>query len=343
MEGLAQLLALLRSLAASRNQLALENAALRHQVAVLKRSVKRARVEDSDRVFWILMRRFLKDWKGVLVFVQPDTVVRWHRTGWRYYWRRKSKPRKVGRPPISFKLIHLIRKMSKENPLWGAPHIHDELALLGHDVAESTIAKYMVRHPDPERRQSWRTFLQNHLRVSAACDFFTVPTLTFKTLYCFVVLAHDRRRILHVAVTQHPTEAWTIRQLVEAFPGDGLEPRFLLRDRDAIYGSAFRDQLKAMGIKDVASAPKSPWQNPFVERVIGSIRRECTDHVIVLGERHLRRVLTSYFGYHHRSRTHLSLEKDPPETRNVEQPENGEIRAVPQIGGLHRRYTRMAA
>jgi hypothetical protein len=177
----------------------------------------------------IMMRKLLKDWQGALLFVRPETVIRWHRRGWKYYWRRKSRPSKTGRPPIPLKLIHLVRHLSKENPLWGAPHIQSELALLGHQVAESTVAKYMVRTPDPNKQQTWRTFLRNHLGVTAACDFFTVPTLTFKTLFCFVVLSHDRRRIVHINVTDHPTAKWVTRQIVEAFPGDQATPRFLIR------------------------------------------------------------------------------------------------------------------
>ena len=340
MAALVQLLTLLRTLAKDRDRLALENAALRHQLAVLKRTVKRPHIKDSDRIFWIMMRRLLNDWQDALIFVKPDTVIRWHRRGWKYYWKRKSKPKKVGRPPISFQLIHLIRRMSKENPLWGAPHIHDELPFLGHDVAESTIAKYMVHTPDPKKQQSWRTFLRNHLNVTAACDLFTVPTMTFKTLYCFVVLAHDSRRILHVGVTQHPTEEWTCRQLLEAFPGDGTEPRYLLRDQDSIYGSAFQDQLEAMLIDEKVIGRKSPWQNPYVERVIGSIRRECTDHVIPLGENHLQRVLNEYVVYYNRSRTHLSLNGNPPVERSIEL--EGRIVSERVLGGLHHCYRRVA-
>jgi len=166
-----------------RAQLALENVALPHQLAVLKRSVTRPKIEDSDRIFWIGMRRMLTEWKDCLFFVKPDTVVRWHRRGWRYYWRRKSKPKKQGQPPISFAVIYLIKRRSRENVTWGAPRIHDELVLLGHNVGTSTIAKYMVRHRDPERAQYWRTFVQNHMPVTAACDFFVVPSLTYKALY----------------------------------------------------------------------------------------------------------------------------------------------------------------
>jgi transposase InsO family protein len=281
-----------------------------------------------------------KDWQSALVFVKPETVIRWHRKGWKYYWRRKSKPKKLGRPPISFKLIHLIRRLSIQNPLWDAPHIHDELALLGHDVAESTVAKYMVHTPSPEKQQSWRTFLKNHLGVTAACDSFTVPTLTFKTLYCFVILAHDRRRIVHVGVTQHPTEEWAVRQVLEAFPGDRSEPRYLIRDRDSTYGSSFRRQVDAMGIEQVVSGRKCPWQNPYCERVIGSIRRECTDHVIPLGERHLQRILNEYVTYYNEARTHLSLNGNSPLERVIEI--TGRVASKPVLGGLHHRYRRVA-
>ncbi len=236
-------------------------------------------------------------------------------------------------------MIALIKRLSSEDPLWGAPRAQSELRLLGHEVAESTVAKYMV----PRKRgdsQRWRTFLKNHMSVSAACDFFTVPSLTFKALYVFVVLSHDRRRILHVAVARHPTAAWTAHQITEAL-SDGEEPRFLHRDRDAIYGEAFVRWVKAFGIEEVLSAKQSPWQNPFVERVIGSIRRECTDHIIALGERHLLRTLREYVAYYNEARTHLSLEQNAPEPRPVEW-KGGEVVATPVLNGLHHRYTRVA-
>jgi hypothetical protein len=193
-----------------RGQLALENAAPRHQLAVLKRSVKRAKIQDSDRIFWMLLRRSLKDWKEALIFVKPDTVVKWHRRGFRYYWKQKSRS-KPGRPPVGMAIIMLIKRLSKENETWGAPRITDELALLGHEVAEATVAKYMIKHRKTGTSQTWRTFIQNHLHETAACDFFTVPTATFKVLYCFVVLSLDRRWIVHVNVTDHSTAAWTAR------------------------------------------------------------------------------------------------------------------------------------
>jgi len=237
-------------------------------------------------------------------------------------------------------VIHLIRSMSIENALWGAPRIQTELSLLGHDVAESTVAKYMVARENRTPSQSWRTFLANHMNVSAACDFFTVPTLTFKVLYVFVVLSHDRRRIVHLNVTKHPTAEWTAQQITEAFPG-GDEPRYLHRDRDATYGDVFRKRIAAMGIHEIVNAKQSPWQNPFAERAIGSIRRECLDHFIPLGESHLRRVLRRYAEYYNRARCHLSLEGNAPEPREVESGTRP-VRAIPHLGELHHRYTRAA-
>ncbi len=337
MLGLRQLYVLVRLLIEDRQRLALENVALRHQLAVLKRSVSRPKIHDSDRIFWILMKRMLANWRDALQFVKPDTVVRWHRKGFRYYWKRKSRAT-PGRPPISMAVIHLIRRMSIENVTWGAPRIAAELALLGHDVAESTVARYMVKTRIPNPSQPWTTFLRNHMDVTAACDFFTVPTATFKVLYVFVVLSHARRRILHVNVTAHPTADWTARQLLEAFPDQ--VPRLLLHDRDAIYGWEFKRTVKALGIRQIRSAPRSPWQNPFVERVIGSIRRECTDHIIPFGRRHLLRTVREYVEYYNSSRPHQSIDRNSPIARSVEL--FGEVQATQVLGGLHHRYRRAA-
>lgn len=343
MSTILHIFVLVRALVLHRDKLALENLALRQQLAVLKRSVKRPKIDDSDRVFWILLRRLWKQWADSLVFVRPDTVIRWHRKGWKYYWKRKSRSPTPGRPPISFKLIHLIRKMSNENAIWGAPHICSELALLGHAVGETTVAKYMVKHRDPDRGQRWSTFLRNHMNTTVACDFFVVPTMFFKTLYCFVILSHDRRRILHVNVTKNPTAEWTGRQLLEAIPGDGDEPRFLLRDRDGIYGDEFSRQVKLVGLRELKISPRSPWQNPYCERVIGSLRRECTDHIIPLGEKHLLRVLRQFIDdYYHTERPHLSLGRNSPIPRTVQPPSLGEVQCHPVLGGLHHRYFRVA-
>jgi transposase InsO family protein len=223
--------------------------------------------------------------------------------------------------------------MSRENPTWGAPRIVSELALLGHDVVERTVAKYMVRRRKPPS-QTWRTFLDNHVPDIAACDFFTVPTVTFNVLYVFVVLRHDRRRVVHFNVTTHPHAEWTAQQIIIAF---------LIRDRDAIYGGYFTKRVESMGIEEVPIALHAPWQNPYCERVIGAIRRDCLDHVIVLNEAHLKRILSDYFGYYQRCRPHLSLDRNSPNPRAVEPPSQGNVIAIPMVGGLHHRYARRAA
>ncbi len=329
----------LRVFITNRSTIAAENLVLRHQLGVLQRSVKRPRLRQRDRIFWVWLSRLWPEWRSSLIIVRPETVIRWHRDGFRLYWRWKSR-KKPGRPKIDAETRSLIRRMSRENVTWGSPRIQSELALLGYTVDQSTVAKYMCRHRKPPS-QSWRTFLENHMGDIAAVDFFVVPTLRFRLLYCFVVLRHDRRRVVHFNVSAHPTARWTGQQIVEAFPYDEA-PRFLLRDRDGIYGVDFRERIMHMGVEEVVTAPRSPWQNPYIERLIGSTRRECIDHVIVLNETHLRRVLTSYFAYYHESRAHLSLERNAPAPRRVEHPSEGEVFAIPQVGGLHHRYARAA-
>jgi transposase InsO family protein len=289
---------------------------------------------------WVWLSKLWKDWASCLLIVKPGTVLRWHRQGFRLYWRWKLRNQPVGRPKVEDEIRILIRRISRENPLWGAPRIQSELQLLGYTVAESTVARYMCRRRKPPS-QTWRTFLENHIREIAAIDFFVVQTVRFRLLYCFVVLRHDRRRVVHFNVTPHPTVRWTAQQVAEAFPYDEA-PRFLIRDRDAIYGSDFQQRIKGMGIDEVLIACRSPWQSPFVERLIGSIRRECLDHVIVFNEAHLMRILTSYFEYYHRSRTHLSLDRNAPSPREIEPVEKGKVVPIPQVGGLHHRYRRAA-
>src|SRR5208282_3109120 len=303
--SLTSVLAALGSIFRSRATLELENLALRHQIGVLRRSAgKRLKLTSGDRLLWICLSRLWRDWRSALAIVKPETVVAWHRAGVRLFWSWKVRRGQPGRPVISREVRDLIRKICRENCAWGAPRIHGELLKLGINVGESSVSKYMVRSRKPPS-QTWRTFLENHLTQMVSIDFFTVPTMRFQVLYVFLVLAHDRRRILHFNVTAHPTAEWTGQQLREAFPFDQL-PRYLLRDRDAIFGDDFREQVRVMGICEALSAPHSPWQRAYVERVIGSIRRECLDHVIVLHENALRRTLNSYFDYYHRSRTHLS-------------------------------------
>jgi len=331
---------IIRVLLADRSALIAENLALRQQVAVLSRSAKRPRLRQRDRIFWVWISKFWRGWRSALVVVQPDTVVGWHRRGFRLYWRWKFRAR--GRPKVSREIQNLIRRMSRENPLWGAPRIQAELALLGHDVAESTVAKYMVHGRSGPPSQTWRSFLANHMNCTAASDFFVVPTVTFRLLYCFVILAHGRRRIVHFNVTAHPTAKWTAQQVVEAFPADGNEPRYLIRDRDGVYRGWFQQRVRNMRIRQILISPRSPWQNQHAERVIGSFRRECLNHVIVLSESHLRRILREYVAYYNGVRPHDSLDGDSPMGRDVEPPSSGRVVAVPQVGGLHHRYTRAA-
>ena len=242
--------------------LAAENLALRQQLAVLRQSVKRPELRRRDRVFWVWLSRLWKDWRSVLVIVQPETVVRWHQLGFRLYWRWKSRTGKVGRPRVDAEIRKLIQRMCPENPTWGAPRIQSELHLLGYTIAESTVSRYMVRHAKPPS-QTWRTFLDNHVQDIAAIDFFTFPTVTFRVLFCFVVLRHDRRRVVHFNVAEHPTAKWTAQQIVNAFPYDEV-PRYLIRDRDGVYGEYFRNRVKSMGIEEVIIAPRSPWQKDYV-------------------------------------------------------------------------------
>jgi putative transposase len=277
---LTTLLGTLSSMFRSRAMLELENLALRHQVGVLQRSArKRPRWTPADRLLWVGLSRLWRDWRSALAIVKPETVVAWHRAGFRRFWTWKVRRGHPGRPVISREVRDLIRRMCRENPKWGAPRVHGELLKLGIDIGETSVSKYMVRCRQPPS-QTWRTFLQNHAQQLVSIDFFTVPTIRFQVLYVFLVLAHDRRRILHCNVTAHPTAEWTGQQLREAFPFDQL-PRYLLRDRDAIFGGDFREQVRYLGIREVLSTPRSPWQRAYVERVIGSIRRECLDHGVL--------------------------------------------------------------
>jgi putative transposase len=341
---LAALVVVLRSLAlicSGHRAVALENLALRHQLAVFRRTVPRPPLRDRDRLFWLLLAHAWRDWRTALIIVRPDTVLRWHRQWLRRRWTQCSTPTRPGRPSTDATIRKLIEQMGAANPLWGAPRIHGELGKLGIDVSERTVSRLLRRRRRPPS-QTWRTFLTNHVTSLVSLDFFTVPTVTGRVLFVLVLLAHHRRRIVHLRITEHPTAAWTAQQIVEAFP-DESAPRWLLRDRDAIYGNSFRGRVAGMGIHEVISAPSSPWQNPYVERLIGSIRRECLNHVIVFNEVHLRRTLAGYISYYHRSRTHLSLAKDAPMPRGVQTVTDGEVIAFREVGGLHHRYERRAA
>jgi putative transposase len=313
---------------------------LRHQLQVLQRARNpRLRLTLADRLLLVWLARVWNDWRTALVIVQPETVIAWHRRGFRLFWAWKSR-RRIGRPPVPADVRALIRTMSQSNPLWGAPRIHGELLKLGIEVSQATVAKYMIKHRRPPS-QTWRTFLKNHMGQVMAADFFVVPTATGRLLFVLVILAHARRRVVHVAVTEHPTAAWTGQQLREAFPWEQA-PRYLVRDRDHAF-AAWANTARSMGIEEVLTAPRSPWQNAYVERFIGSVRRECLDHVIVLSATGLQRLMHVYIPYYEQSRTHLSLNKDAPIPRPIALPNEGRVVAIPLVGGLHHRYERQAA
>ena len=308
-------LAVLASPFKSKLRLEAENAVLRHQLIILRRRLHgRVRLTNHDRWFFIQLYRWFPAILRVLTIMRPETLVRWHRAGFRRYWRWKSR-RRGGRPPVETELRALIRRMSIENPLWGAPRIHGELLKLGFEVAQSSVAKYIVKRRVPPS-QGWRTFLRNHAPDIAAMDLFVVPTIGFDLLYALVIVRLDRRDLVWINVTTNPTAEWVARQITEAFPWD-MAPGYMIRDRDRVYGTVVTRRLRAMGIRDKPIAPASPWQNGFAERLIGSIRRECLDHIIVLGEVHLRRILKSYARYYNETRTHLALDKDAPLSRTV--------------------------
>jgi transposase InsO family protein len=320
----------------SKIRLEAENAVLRHQLNILRRGLRgRVRLTDNDRWFLVQLYRWVPSILQVLTIIRPETLLRWHRAGFSCHWRWKSR-RRGERPQIDTELRALIRQMTIENPLWGAPRIHGELLKLGFEVAQSSVAKYMVKRRGPSS-QGWPTFLRNHAPNIAAMDLFVVPTIGFELLYAFVVVRLDRRDLVWINVTANPTAEWVARQITEAFPWDEA-PDYLIRDRGRIYGSVVTRRLRAMGIRDKPTAPASPWQNGFVERLIGSIRRECVDHVIVLGEAHLRRILRSYARYYNNFRTHRSLNKDVPVSRPVQR--IGSIKSHAILGGLHHHYVR---
>ncbi len=310
---------------------------LRHQLNVLRRRVPpKPKLTVADRLLFVWLYRLFPSVLSAVTIIQPDTIIRWHRAGFRLHWRWKSRSL-GGRPKTSAEVGRLIREMSLANPLWGAPRIHGELLKLGIEVAQSTVAKYMARRGGGSS-QTWKTFLRNHGAGIAAMDFLVVPTVGFKLLFVLVILRHQRRRLISVSVTGNPTAEWIAHQITDAFPWNDA-PDHMIRDRDRSYGHAVVRRLASMGIRDHPTAPRSPWQNGHAERLIGSIRRECLDHIVVRGEAHLRRILTAYATYYNDVRTHLALGKDAPARRPIQR--FGEIAARPILGGLHHEYCRM--
>src|SRR5579862_7671827 len=325
----------------SRAALQIEVLALRHQLAVYQRAGRRPHLRPADRILWAWLSRAWSGWRAALVIVQPRTVIDWQRKRFRDHWTRLSRSGQRGRPVIPKEIRDLIRTISAANPAWGSPRIVGELAKLGIEVGKSTVDKYRVR-PSKPSSPTWRTFLASHAKDLVSVDFFTVATVRFEILFVLVILAHDRRCVRHFNITRHPTAQWAAQQIIEAFPWD-TAPRYLLRDRDGVYGGYFRQRVASLGIEEVLSAPRSPWQSPYVERLIGSIRRECLDNVVVLNERHLRHVLSAYFDHYHRWRCHRALEMDCPKPRPVQSHEPGPVVEVTEAGGLYRHYERLAA
>jgi putative transposase len=325
-----------------RGSVVLENLVLRQQLAVLKRRHPRPHLGLLEKLFWVAARRFWSQWRQSLIVVTPETVIRWHRAGFRLYWKLISMEKKpIGRKQTPKEVRELIFRMVCENPTWGAPRVHGELLMLGFDVSERTISRWMRRATrDPEPAKRWLAFLRNHREAVAAMDFFTVPTITFGVLYCFFVISHDRRRILHFNVTKHPTSLWTVQQLREAFPF-GSAPRFLIFERDGKYGIEVPVAVRCLGMQPVRTSFESPWQNGVAERWVESCRRDLLDHIIAVNERHLKRLLSEYVGYYHEDRTHLGLGKGTPAGR-IYSVGSGGVLCHERLGGLHHRYDRAA-
>ncbi len=321
----------------SRSKQAVIELALRQQLAAFAEKGRRPRITPADRGFWVLLSRVWSGWKEILVIIQPETVVRWHRKGFRLYWRSISK-RGPGRPPIPAEVQVLIRRFADENG-WRARKIRAELAKLGISVGLATVSRYLPkRKPDHDQRQRWKTFLRNHRHGIVAMDFLVVPTVRFRLLYAWFVIGHGRREIIHFGVTEHPTSPWVVQHLREAFPND-TAPRFLIYDNDSIFSERVTDTIENIGIAPRRTAFRSPWQNGIAERWVGSLRRELLDHVIVLNKDHLRHLLREYVDYYNADRVHTELQDSPVgrPTEHRPTPES-QVVGLPRVGGLHHRY-----
>ena len=328
-----------RLLFKSKQSLVLENLMLRQQLNIYKRKNKKPKIENIDRIILVWISKIFSNWKSAMIIVKPETVIGWHRKGFKLYWKWKS--RKTGRPKVDWELINLIRKLQKENLKWSAQRIQGELQKLGFNVCDNTVAKYMTKAKDDgSKQQRWLTFLRNHANHIAGIDFFVVRTMFFKAIYVFVAISHNRREILHFGITSKPHSQWAIQQLRETFAFDETT-KYVIRDNDRIFSEDFKQHVPRFGLKDKPTAYRSPWQNPVCERVIETLRRECLDHIIILNKRHLNDVLHEYiFKYYNVSRTHMSLEKDSPVHRPIQK--DGKIVSKSILGGLHHIYSRVA-
>jgi hypothetical protein len=320
-------------------QLLLEVIMLAKQLEIYQQTDPKLKIKRTDQMFFILMMDWLSNWKERLFIVKPDTVIKWHRTAFKFYWRWKSQ-HKEGRPKVSREVIALIKQMANENSDWGAPRIHGELLKLGFDISESTVQRNMPKKGKRNNGQNWKTFLQNHSKEIISIDFLNIPTINFKLIHVLVVIEHHRRKLIHFNVTKNPTAEWCIQQIRNIL-FDYDTPKYLIRDRDGKYGNLFNGIIEHFGIDPIVTSYRSPWQNGYVERVIGSIKRECLDHVVILNENHLRNILDDYVSYYNKYRTHLGINKDSPEERPVQS--EGEIYKVPAVNGLHHVYFRKAA
>jgi transposase InsO family protein len=319
--------------------LLLEVIMLAKQLEIYQRTDPKLKIKRTDRIFFSIMVDLLSNWKEKMFIVKPETVIKWHKTAFKFYWRWKSRP-KGGRPKVSREVIALIKRMANDNPLWGAPRIHGELLKLGYEISESTVLRYLPKKGKRTTGQSWTTFLKNHAKEIISIDFLTVPTVNFKLLHVLVVIKHHRRKLIYFNVTKNPTAEWSIQQIRNML-FDYDAPKFLIRDRDKKYGKLLGGKKNQFGIDEIITAYRSPWQNGFCERVIGSIKRECLDHIIVLNENHLRSILTYYFSYYNKYRTHLGINKDSPEGRPIQS--EGKIDKIPFVNGLHHYYFRQSA
>jgi transposase InsO family protein len=320
-------------------QLKLEVIYLTKQLEIYQRNDPKLKISGTDRMFFSFMRSILSNWREKLFIVKPNTLIKWHRLGFRHFWKQKSG-KEGGRPSMNLEVIILIKKMVAENPLWGAPRIHSELLMLGYKICESTVQRYMPKKGKKNNGQNWKTFLKNHFMDIISIDFLTVPTINFKQMYVLVIIEHYRRKLIHFNVTSNPTSEWTIQQIRNLL-FDYKAPKYLIRDRDKKYGNLFSEGINNFGIKQIMTAYRCPWQNGYVERVIGTIKRECLDHVIILNENHLKSILDNYVSYYNKYRPHLGINQDSPEGRAVQS--EGTIYKVPAVNGLHHVYFRKAA
>jgi hypothetical protein len=321
-------------------QLLLEVIMLTKQLEIYQRTDPKLKIHRTDRMFFSLMMDWLSNWKERLFIVKPDTVIKWHRTAFKFYWRLKSQ-HIGGRPRVSREVIALIKQMATENPKWGSPRIHGELKKLGFNICESTVQRYMPKKGKRNNGQNWKTFLKNHSKEIISIDFLTVPTINFKLMYVLVMIEHHRRKLIYFNVTKNPTAEWCLQQIRNLLFDFGILPLYLIRDWDMKYGKLLGGKKNKFGIDKIVTAYRSPWQNGYVERVIGSVRRECLDQVIILNESHLRNILSDYISYYNKYRTHLGLNKDSPEGRPIESA--GKIDKIPFVNGLHHYYFRQTA